>query len=124
MNSAENITKHRRREYKTAEERVLYETQNGFVLTRNDLCLTISKRLMAKNGKNAGGEYLSPVAFHGRLGEALRDLAERASGEDAKTLAQWMRSYVQIGKQLMAQAEPGHDDSPARRVKHGKSRRT
>jgi len=102
MNSAENTTKHRQREYKTAEERVLYETQNGFVLTRNDLCLTVSKRLMAKKGNNAGKQYLSPVAFHGRLGEALRDLAERASGEDAKTLAQWMRSYVEIGREIIA----------------------
>jgi len=90
------------RQCKTAEERVLYETQNGFVLTRNDLCLTISKRTVAARGKNTGKEYLNSVAFHGRLGEALRDLAERASGEDAKTLAQWMRSYVEIGREIIA----------------------
>jgi len=90
---------------KAPEERVLHETQNGFVLTRNDLCLTISKRMLAKRGKNAGKEYLKPVAFHGRLGEALRDLVECASGEDAKTLAQWMRSYVEIGREIIAKFE-------------------
>jgi hypothetical protein len=63
------------------------ETESGYKIESDGMCITLYKKIVAKKGKKAGQSRYKVVGYYPRFSQAIdRFLEERIADSDAQTL--------------------------------------
>ncbi|WP_340610770.1 DUF5405 family protein [Xenorhabdus bharatensis] len=74
-----------------------------YVVTSNSRAYTLNKKRVAKTGKNAGKESLTPFGYYAKLNELIRDLIRmEVDSNDIKTLQQLSQRIEEIATDFAA----------------------